>query len=284
MRRAALALAAAATAAGCGPSFDTAAPKITEGPAASVVRDTTATIVWLTNERANSLVEYGETDDYGTVEIDNLYLTTHVVTIKNLQPQTTYHLRAVSYDLFGNGPARSGDLTITTLAPLPPPDLVVSEVLVSPTVATGEYIEIYNDGLDEIDLTGFTFTDGDSEDTLQAFEGGSTTLSGGDYAVIVDPDYATGTYTFPPGTVLMTTADASLGNGLSEDDPVSLFAPGDSEPASTYGTPDSADGFPSTVTTGHSVERIDLQGADEPGNWCESVSPGGTPGETNTCT
>ena len=31
----------------------------------------TITITWLTDERANSLVEYGTTDGYGTVEIDD---------------------------------------------------------------------------------------------------------------------------------------------------------------------------------------------------------------------
>ena len=122
--------------AGCGPSFDTSGPKITEGPVASVVRDTTATIVWLTNERANSLVEYGKTTEYGTVEIDNHFLEAHVITIKNLEPETTYHLRAVSYDVFGNGPTRSKDVTILTLDIQPLPDIVVSEAMYSPGSAT----------------------------------------------------------------------------------------------------------------------------------------------------
>lgn len=288
MNRARALLGMALALVGCGPAFDTSGPRITEGPVASVVRDTTATIVWQTSERANSLVEYGETTEYGTVELDNHFLETHVITIKNLQPETTYHLRAVSYDLFGNGPTRSRDVTIVTLEVQPPPDIVISEVMPSPVSATvGEFIELYNNGLDDVDLTGFTFTDGDSTDTLQAFGASTTVLNAGEFAVIVDADYIADTYPIPGDTVLMTTADTTIGNALSLDDPISLFAPGQSLPASTYGTPaDAFDSVPLSPGTGVSVERIDSNDADAPGNWCLSIDPGqSTPGQTNSgCT
>lgn len=269
--------------AGCGPSFDTSPPKIAD-LIVSVKRDTSATLIWRTDERANSLVEYGETTDYGTVEIDNHYLETHVVTIKNLTPLTTYHVRAMSYDLFGNGPARSEDLEFTTEDVLPPPLIAVTEVMPSPSVTTGEFIELVNNGIAEVDLTGFTFSDGDSTDTLQAFEGGPTLLGGGDYALILDPDYEVDTYAIPVGTVLMTTSDTTLGNGLSTDDPISLFAPGQSIVTSTYGTPDDAfDGIPLAPTTGISVERTDPAAPDEDGNWCLSTDvSGSTPGKANS--
>lgn len=268
---------------GCGPSFDTSAPKISDF-VLSVKRDTSATFIWRTDERANSLVEYGETKDYGTVEIDNHYLETHVVTIKNLEPLTTYHVRAMSYDLFGNGPATSRDLEFTTEDVLPLPDLVITEVHPSPSVSTGEFIEIYNNGIAEVDLVGFTFTDGDSTDTLQAFGGGETLLGGGDYAVIVDADYVADTYAIPVGTVLMTTSDTTLGNGLSVDDPVSLFPPGQSVTISTYGTPlDAFDAVPLSPATGISVERVDPGAEDAPGSWCFSTDPSGsTPGKANS--
>lgn len=295
MRRTSLLLAVLAT--GCGPSFDTAGPKITEGPFASVVRDTTATIVWQTNERSNSLVEYGPTDNYGTVEIDNHFLTTHVVTIKNLTPETGYFVRIASYDLFGNGPTRKAidgnpgtDALdpIETLAIQPPPEIIVSEAMYSPTsTTTGEFIELYNNGLDDVDLTGFTFTDGDSTDTLQKFGSSDTLLAAGEFAVIVDADYVAGSYPIPADVVLMTTADTTLGNALSTDDTISLFAPGQSLPASTYGTPDDAfDGVPLVPVSAVSVERIDMGGADAPGNWCNSIDPdGSTPGQPNSgCT
>ena len=204
--------AAVATAVACGPSFDDSPPSFVAGPEISVVRDTTATIAWLTSERANSLIEYGSDTGYGTVEIDNLYVTAHVVTIRNLQPQTNYHLRAVSYDIFGNGPARSEDFLITTLPPQPPPQVVVSEVMYNAVNETvGEFIELYNDGFEDVDLLGFTFTDGDSTDTVRAFTpGDSTLLAPGAFAVILDADYLVGTYTIPAGTVLLSTNDTTI--------------------------------------------------------------------------
>jgi hypothetical protein len=281
-RKPLLAFAALAGVTGCGPSFDTSSPKISD-LVVSVKRDTNATLIWRTDERANSLVEYGETDDYGTVEIDNHYLETHVVTIKNLTPLTTYHVRAMSYDLFGNGPSRSKDLEFTTEDVLPLPDLVITEVHPSPSITTGEFIEIVNNGIAEVDLTGFTFTDGDSTDTLQAFAAGETLLGGGDYAVIVDADYVVDTYAIPVGTVLMTTSDTTLGNGLSGDDPISLFPPGQSVTISTYGTPlDPFDAVPLTPTTGISIGRTDPDAEDAPGNWCPSTDPSGSsPGKAN---
>jgi hypothetical protein len=80
----------------------------------------------------------------------------------------------------------------------------------------------------------------------------------------------------------MTTGDSSLGNGLSTDDPISLFAPGQSLPTSTYGTPDDAfDALPLSPATGVSVERISSSDPDEVGNWCFSTS-GSTPGAANS--
>lgn len=280
------AAAASSLAAGCLAAGDETPPRIVEPPSASVVRDTTATIAWLTDERANSGVEYGTDTTYGTVEIDDLYLTSHVITIRNLQPQTTYHLRAMSYDVFGNGPTRSDDLVITTLPPQLPPDVQITEVMYNPvSETTGEFVEIYNNGTDDVELTGFTLSDGDSIDTLKAYAGGSTLLPAGAYAVILDPDYVESTYNIPAGTVLLTTNDASVGNGLSPDDPLELFAPGETTAISSYGTPlDTADGVPiTTAPDGSSVERRDPSAPDSASNWCVSVDPSGsTPGTANS--
>ncbi|HVO32184.1 MAG TPA: lamin tail domain-containing protein, partial [bacterium] len=231
----------------------------------------------------------GADTSYGTTAIDNLYVTSHAITIANLQPQTTYHLRAESYDVFGNGPVRSGDITITTTAPQPPPLIVVNEVMYNPVnQSTGEFIELYNAGTADVDMTGFTFSDGDSTDTIEPFGTGasaSAILPAGGYALILDKDYVDGTYTIPAGTTMLTTLDSTLGNGLATDDTISLYAPGLSDPISTYGTPlDTTDGIPITsATTGKSVERRDPTQADAPGNWCISVDvSGSTPGRANS--
>ena len=281
-----LLVASAGLAAACNPSYDLTAPKFTTVPTPQVIRDTSATIAWDTDERANSVVEYGPNTSYGTTSIDDLYLTRHAITISNLQPQTTYHLRAESYDIFGNGPTKSQDLTITTTAVQPPPNLVVNEVMYNPVNSSaGEFIELFNAGGVDVDLTGFTFSDGDSTDSLQPFMGGTSLIPAGGYALILDSDYTTGLYTIPAGTTLVTTLDATVGSGLATDDPVSLFAPGLADPISTYGTPtDTTDGVPlTTAPTGKSVERIDPAQPDSASNWCISTDPSGsTPGRSNS--
>lgn len=280
----------AAAAAGCdGPSFDTTGPKITQGPSVSVQRDTSLTIAWLTNERANSLVEYGETEDLGTVEIDNLFLITHVVTIKNLEPETEYHFRVASYDVFGNGPTRSDVMVQTTSELLPPPLVIISEVMANPVNdSTDEFIELYNAGTEAVDLTGFEFTDhtGDAprRDILQPFTSEEpSVLDVGDYAIVLDAQYVDA-YDIPAGVVRMKTQyDTLSASGLSSTDEISLYAPGVSDPSSTYGTPLVADTLPLASAEGVSIERADIGGADEEGNWCESEDPdGATPGEANS--
>ncbi len=291
MRRQAVFAAAGAALLSCGPQGDSTPPRILPpGPVIAVVRDTTATVTWLTDERANSLVEYGPDTSYGTVEIDNLFLESHTVTIRNLLPQSNYHLRVLSYDLFGNGPARSDDFVITTLPPQPPPAIVITEVLYNPVSSSGDFIELYNDGFDVVDLNGFAITDYDvsTAEALKAFPGETDTeLQPGEYAVVLESDYVDGTYTIPAGAVRMTTNDTTLGNGLSSEDPVGLFAPGGAVEISTYGTPlDAADGVPiSTVPTGSgkSIERRDATQPDEAGNWCISIDvSGSTPGAPNS--
>ena len=58
------------------------------------------------------------------------------------------------------------------------------------TESTGEFVEIYNNGSVAVDLSGLILTDGDDIDTLQAYGSSSTTLAAGEYAVVLDPDYA----------------------------------------------------------------------------------------------
>jgi hypothetical protein len=76
-------------------------------------------VSWTTNENSDSQVEYGPTASYGasTSPISN-FVTSHSVYVSDLEPTTTYHLRAKSRDASGNL-ATSGDLTVLTL--LPPP-------------------------------------------------------------------------------------------------------------------------------------------------------------------
>ncbi len=143
--------------------------------------------------------------------------------------------------------------------------------------ATGEYVEVYNPSATEIDLAGLYLYDGDSWDALQAYGGSPTLLGSLQHAVIVDPDFADD-YAFPAGTVLLTTGDATLGNGLSAStDPVYLYDADQSTLIDSFSHLwDAGDGI--------SWEKVDYAGGDVTGNWLRttsSCSSSSSPGRLN---
>jgi len=64
--------------------------------------DTTATIIWETNEPSDSEVEYGLSTEYGNIKKDNKQIWIHSITLFYLEPETTYHFRINSSDASGN--------------------------------------------------------------------------------------------------------------------------------------------------------------------------------------
>lgn len=86
-----------------------------EGPIIEELNPTTARIVWETDKKSSSTVEYGKTTNYG-FEVGNAELVTeHVVTLLGLEQETTYHFRVKSVDAFG-GESFSEDKSFTTPA------------------------------------------------------------------------------------------------------------------------------------------------------------------------
>jgi hypothetical protein len=93
-----------------GPSgTDTTAPAISSIAASAATDNATgkATVVitWQTDEPATSQVEYGKDTSYGfTTEIEHVFgegtsgVITHMVTITDLDPNSTYHYRVKSQD------------------------------------------------------------------------------------------------------------------------------------------------------------------------------------------
>lgn len=75
---------------------------------------TTAVVMWLTDEPATSVVEYGGVT-YGYTEQSGDYVTKHHITLRGLTMQSFYHLRVKSADGAGNM-AVSDDKTFTTTA------------------------------------------------------------------------------------------------------------------------------------------------------------------------
>jgi RHS repeat-associated protein len=91
---------------------DTSPPTIS-GVAAVGSTNTSATIIWTTNEPADSQVEYGLTTSYGqSTTLNPLLVTTHSQVLSGLSPGSLYHYRVRSKDAAGN-PAVSGDFAFT---------------------------------------------------------------------------------------------------------------------------------------------------------------------------
>jgi len=94
---------------------DTTAPVITAGPGVTP-RDCTAVVTWTTDEPATSTVEYGPTAGYGQSTSAPGLTRDHEVPLSGLAPASEIHLRVLSQDGGGNGPAASDDATFTTTA------------------------------------------------------------------------------------------------------------------------------------------------------------------------
>ncbi len=92
---------------------DATAPEVANIEVKNITR-VSATITWTTNENSSSLVEYGTTQNY---EIDKQFepslIQNHVISLTNLEENTTYHFRVKSQDHTGNE-AASEDFFFST--------------------------------------------------------------------------------------------------------------------------------------------------------------------------
>ena len=86
-----------------------------------------ATIIWTTDQAADSLVDYGATTSYGSTGSDPAMVTSHSINLTGLAPATDYDFMVTSVNGYGFGTS-SGNNTFTTLTPLPP---VINNVTLS---------------------------------------------------------------------------------------------------------------------------------------------------------
>lgn len=77
-------------------------PAIVSGPGIGDVQADQVTIVWRTNEPADSFVDYGESTAYGNRAGDAALVRSHEVTLSGLDGGIEYHYRVNSTDLAGN--------------------------------------------------------------------------------------------------------------------------------------------------------------------------------------
>jgi len=88
----------------------------------AVVGDTSASVIWRTDEDSTSQVFYGTTNSYGSqTALDSILTKSHSVTISNLSRETTYYYKVTSVDTVGNsssdGNSGNGYSFITTKEP-----------------------------------------------------------------------------------------------------------------------------------------------------------------------
>ena len=135
--------AAGNTATSSGATFTTLAdtvPPTIDGLQATSITTTGATIVWTTNEPADSQVRYGPTVGYGsTTPRDARLVTSHAVQLTGLTPGATVHVQVVSGDEAGN-PAASGDLTFRTVDPPDTTPPMISGIQATNITTTGATI------------------------------------------------------------------------------------------------------------------------------------------------
>jgi len=84
--------------------------QIIRGPYLQQVTQTTIVVMWQTDEAADSAVDYGPTDAYGSTATAPGDATIHEVTLTSLAPDTAYHYRVRS------GAVKSDDSTLRTAA------------------------------------------------------------------------------------------------------------------------------------------------------------------------
>jgi hypothetical protein len=155
-------------------------------------------------------------------------------------------------------------------------DIVINEVMANALDEdTGEFIELYNTGEEPVDVVGLKFTDGDATDIIQPFrKGDKGIIPPKSYGVILDSEYAE-EYQIPDAAVLLTTKNTTLGNGLTTNDPITLFDE-TGKVLDTYS-------HPFNPGNGISAEKLDSLEGDEPDNWKESRDlSGSTPGKENS--
>lgn len=106
-------------------------PPLISGIGTSNLTDTSVIIKWLTDENANTTVDYGTTAAYGTTVSNATMLLNHAISLPGLTPATLYHYRVRSRNTTGLQ-TNSVDLTFTSNPPG-----VVNDVIVEARLAGG---------------------------------------------------------------------------------------------------------------------------------------------------
>jgi len=200
--------------------------------AAGNITDTSATITWVTDELATSLVNYGTTTSLGSTASDGTLVTDHSITLTNLTPATPYYYEVSSTNAEGNTTVNNNGgayYTFTTAAPGTTP-LTISSVAAGNITDTSAIITwITNEPATSLVNYGNTTTLGSTVSdgalitdhaisltnltpaTLYYYEVSSTNAEGNTTVNNNDGAYYTFT-TAAPGTTPLTISSVAAGN------------------------------------------------------------------------
>jgi len=109
-------------------------PPVISGLQANLVTDRSATIVWTTDEPANTVVEYGTTQSYGNTSSNGLFVTAHTAPLTGLAPSTLYNYRVKSKDGSGNTRTSANAQFTTLAADVTPPTVSITNPVPSQIV------------------------------------------------------------------------------------------------------------------------------------------------------
>ncbi len=151
---------------------DTTPPKISN--ISVTITRSSATVTWLTDEHADSQVEYGTTISYGQpTALNTALVTSHTQTLTGLSANTSYNYRIKSKDASGNL-AVSGNLIFTTApAPSPNASLIPERTWIFLPYAPYAALNKYG--------TSKTLSRYDKHTSLATDGNGITYITGGDY-------------------------------------------------------------------------------------------------------
>ncbi|MFH7320184.1 fibronectin type III domain-containing protein [Desulfurivibrio sp. D14AmB] len=99
-----------------------------------------ATVIWTTNQPADSMVEYGETSAYGSSVADATLVLNHSMELADLKPGTTYHFRLISTNSDGSSRSTSNQTLQTETSSNPPEISNIEVVDITGTSATIAWI------------------------------------------------------------------------------------------------------------------------------------------------
>ena len=156
-------------------------------------------------------------------------------------------------------------------------NIIINEIMYNPSNEdANEFVELYNQGTYAIDLNGWIIGDFNDNDTLEAWEGSSTLISAGGYAVVVDRNC-----NLSLSGVVLTTDDYAIGDGLCnlKGDMIRLYK--DSHTLVDFVVYNDSSPWPRPEDN-YSIELLDPSYDNNVGsNWAISSQLGGTPGQPN---